>query len=116
MTSYSATEIFETFSYNIGSPSLTSDKYSFDEDKPCGYTETVTIEGLPAFMEHNAASSDFKIQLNTDLTLIGSYEVTVKSEIVIPSDPAPVILSDQFTFTVYMEPCLVSTYLPTAQV
>ena len=34
----------------------------------------------------------------------------------IPSDPAPVILSDQFTFTVYMEPCLVSTYQPTAQV
>ena len=53
VTSYSATEIFETFSYNIGSPSLTSERYSFDEDKPCGYTETVTIEGLPAFMEHN---------------------------------------------------------------
>ena len=64
-------------SYSIGSPSMTSSQYVFDEDKPCGYEETVTVTGMPNFMTHNEDTSDFTIASNPDLSLIGSYTVTV---------------------------------------
>ena len=49
-------------------------------------------------MQHNEATSDFKIARNSDLSLIGSYTVSVKSEIFIPADPSPVALFDEFMF------------------
>ena len=94
VTSYAASQVLTTFSYNIGAPGVTSDKYIFDEDQPCDYAETVTISNLPAFMEHNEATSDFSIAQNSDLSLIGSYTVTIKSQITIPNDPTPTILED----------------------
>ena len=116
MTTYQASQVLTSFTYHIGSADAISGQYSFDEDKPCGYEETVTIEGLPDFISHNAASSDFTIATNSDLGLIGSYTVTVKSQIVIPDGASPQILSDDFTFTVLVEPCLVETFTPINQI
>ena len=93
---------------------MTSEKYRFDEDKLCNYEETVTILGMPSFVVHNLASSDFTIAKNLDLSLIGSFSVTVKSSISIPGNPEAIILSDEFTFVILIEPCLVTSYLPTS--
>ena len=49
-------------------------------------------------MQHNEATSDFTIARNSDLSLIGSYTVSVRSEILIPDDPSPEALFDEFTF------------------
>ena len=56
-------------------------KYIFTEDPVCQYPETVTLTNLPSFVEHNESTSDFSIPHNADLSLIGSYVVTIKSEI-----------------------------------
>ena len=79
--SYTADKIIDTISYNIGAPDLTSESYSFIEDPECNYPETVTLINLPDFVIHNEATSDFTIPSNSDLSLIGSYTVTIRSEI-----------------------------------
>ena len=55
--------------------------YSFLEDPGCDYPETVTINGLPNFIEHNESTSDFTLPYNSDLDLIGEYTVSIRSEI-----------------------------------
>ena len=56
--------------------------YQFDQDPACGYSQTVTIDNLPAFVSHNAPiSSDFSIEQISDVSLVGSYPVTIRSEI-----------------------------------
>lgn len=110
MTALTASQTLTTFSYRIGAPSITSQQYAFEEDVPCNYAKTVTIENLPAFMVHNEATSDFTISANTDLNLIGSYEVIVKGEIEVLADPGTVVLSDSFTFAVLIEPCIVDSF------
>ena len=67
--------------YNIGEPSLTDGLYVFDEDPVCNYPETVTLTNLPIFVQHNEQSSDFTIEKNTDLGIIGGYTATIRSEI-----------------------------------
>ena len=81
MESYTADKIIDVISYNIGAQSLTSQKYSFVEEPSCNYPETVTFSNLPDFVTHNEDSSDLLIPQNLDLSLIGSYLVTIRSEI-----------------------------------
>ena len=81
MDTYTADQTIDVISYNIGAPTLTSQKYSFVEDPACHYPETVTLVGLPNFVTHNEGTSDFTIDQNTDLSLIGSYIVTIRSQI-----------------------------------
>ena len=106
--------------YNIGAAGLFNvGAYIFDEDPVCNYPETVTLTDLPAFMTHNEASSDFDLPLQTDLALIGSYLVTIRSEISVPDDFSAASFTTlfvEYTFTVFVEPCLVSTYLATLEV
>ena len=78
---YTADQVIDVISYNIGAPTLTSPQYSFVESPACNYPETVTLINLPAFVTHNEATSDFTIDQNSDLSLIGSYTVTIRSEI-----------------------------------
>ena len=74
-------------SYNVGASSLGNiGKYIFDEDPSCNYPETVTFSNLPAFVTHNEGTSDFTIPQNSDLSLIGSYTVRIRSEISVPTD------------------------------
>ena len=89
-------------------------KYSFDEGKVCNYAETVTLVGLPAFVTHNEASSDFSIPMVTDENLIGSYTITIRSEIQIPEDYTGTTfktMSDEYDFIIFVDPCRVTSYV-----
>ena len=112
---YSATIEAADISYNVGAPEiLNTSPYVFDEDPVCNYPETVTLTDLPVFVTHNApASDDFTVPLNSDLSIIGSYTVTIRSEIEVPDDYTKATYTTMFsehTFVVYIEPCLVGTY------
>ena len=79
---YTADKEVEDISYNIGADSLLNvGHYIFKEDPGCDYPNTITITGLPDFVIHNLATSDFNIPKNQDLDLIGEYIVTIRSEI-----------------------------------
>ena len=113
---YMADETIDVISYNIGAPTLTSPKYSFVEDPACSYPETVTFIDLPPFVTHNEGTSDFTIELNLDLSIIGSYKVTIRSEILIPDDFTQTSFTTMFVeyeFLILIEPCLVDTYAAT---
>lgn len=69
-------------SYNVGAPELANiGHYTFDENSNCNYPETVTLTNLPGFITHNEDTADFTIPSTSDLSLLGSYTVTIRSEI-----------------------------------
>jgi hypothetical protein len=106
--SYMANQILTVISYNVGAPSLTSPMYTFDESPPCFYAETVTFTNLPAFVTHNVGSSDLTIPQTFDLSLVGEYTVTIRSEIYIPDDSSMTtysILFAEYDFIIRIEPC-----------
>ena len=116
---YTADLVIDVISYNIGAPTLTSPKYTFEESPPCFYPETVTLTNLPPFVTHNEATSDFTIPQTSDLSLIGEYIVTLRSEISIPDDytmTTYTTLFVEYDFIIRMEPCLVTTYTDTTKV
>ena len=121
VNTYLATLEVADISYNIGASELANvSPYIFDEDPVCGYPETVTLTDLPVFVTHNGpASDDFTVPFNNDLALIGSYVVTIRSEISIPDDYTKTsftTINAEHKFTVFIEPCLVSKYEATKQV
>jgi hypothetical protein len=88
--------------------------YIFDESPACNYPETVTLTDLPTFVTHNAPTTeDFTVPVNSDLSLIGSYVVTIRSEISVPDDYTQSTFTLKFVeyeFLVLIEPCLVTSY------
>ena len=86
ISTYTDTTTISRIVYNIGSLTITDGLYVFDEDPVCNYPETVTLTNLPSFVTHNEASSDFTIPQTGDLSLLGEYTVTIKSEICVPDD------------------------------
>ena len=121
VNTYLATLEVADISYNIGANELANiSPYVFAKDPVCNYPETVTLTNLPVFVTHNAPTSDdFSVPQNNDLALIGSYVVTIRSEISIPDDHTKTTfttMSAQHDFTVFVEPCLVSTYEATKQI
>jgi hypothetical protein len=86
VTSYVNTLQVTEIIYVLGTPELTDGNYIFDELPFCGYLETVTLTNLPAFVTHNAGTSDFTVPLNGDLSLIGEYTVNIDSSICVPID------------------------------
>ena len=86
VTDYSLTSAIASIEYEVGSPGLTDGYYVFDESPACNYQETVTVTNLPDFMSHDEMNSEFTISQVNDLSKIGSYIITVKSEIQIPTD------------------------------
>ena len=120
VNTYTDTQRVGDITYNIGAPSLENvGKYTFDEDPVCNYPETVTLTNLPAFITHNEATSDFTLPQNSDLSLIGSYDVTIRSEISVPDDFQAgtfTVLFREYQFTIFVEPCIVNTYTATLEV
>ena len=98
INTYTATLEAADIIYNIGAPDLLNvSPYVFDEDPVCNYSETVTLTGLPAFVTHNAQTSDdFTLPQNDDLSLIGSYTVTIRSEIQVPTDHTQTVFDTLF--------------------
>jgi hypothetical protein len=85
---YTATlEVVDIY-YNIGNNALKNvGPYTFDENPVCNYPEKVTFLNLPTFVTHNApTTADFSVPKSSDLSLIGSYPVTIRSEINVPND------------------------------
>ena len=116
---YFADKKLTTISYNIGAPDLTSPMYSFIEEPACFYPELVFLTNLPDFVTHQEISSDFLIPQNSDLSLIGSYTVTLRSEIYIPTDYTQTSYTTMFVeydFEILIEPCIVNTYTATTVV
>lgn len=102
-----------TITYAISTPTVVSPSYVFDESPVCNYPETVTVTDLPAFMTHETGSATFTVPSTTDLSLVGTYTFTVRSEISVPVDytMAPeVILFEEEVVTVIIDPCFVATY------
>ena len=112
---YTATIEVADIYYNIGNTALKNvSPYTFDESPECNYPETVTLTNLPTFVTHNAPTmADFSVPYSSDLSLIGSYSVTIRSEIKVPNDYTETTFKSMFVeyeFIVFMQPCLVSSY------
>ena len=94
--------------------------YVFDENPVCNYPETVTFTDLPTFVTHNAPTSDdFTVPVNNDLSLLGSYTVTIRSEIEVPDDYTKTTFTkwfEEYDFIVYMQPCVVGKYEATQMI
>ena len=120
VNTYTDTQQVGDITYNIGAPGLFNvGAYIFDEDPVCNYPETVTITPDLPFLDHNLATSDFNLPQTADLSLIGSYPVQIRSEIQVPTDEFSTAFTTMFveyTFTVFIEPCLVTTYEATLEV
>jgi len=98
---------------------MNSGAYSFDEDTNCNYPETVTVTNLPAFATHNPATADFTIDYLEDLNLVGEYVVTIRSEICVPDDytgATCTLMAGEYQFSIFIEPCSVTTYIDTTTV
>ena len=96
VTDYTATTVVTRIEYVIGSSTLTDGFYEFMENPDCGYPETVTLTGLPTFVTHNENNSDFTIPQTSDLSLLGEYPVTIRSEICVPDDHTQSTCSTMF--------------------
>lgn len=81
INSYEVADTIPTLTYIIGDPDFISTSYSFDETPVCNYPEIVTVTDLPAFSQHVSTNANFKIPKIEDLSLDGSYTVTLRSEI-----------------------------------
>ena len=82
VNTYTATQKVGDLRYNVGAASLLNvGAYKFDESPVCNYPETVTLTSLPVFVTHKLPTSNFDIPKTIDLSLIGSYVVTIRSEI-----------------------------------
>ena len=77
ITDYADTVRVIELRYNIGHVDKTEGFYQFDETPFCGYPETVTLQNLPGFVNHNSGSSDFTIPQNSDLAIIGEYTANI---------------------------------------
>ena len=93
--------------YNLGESALLNvSPYAFEQVPAiCGYPETVTVTNLPAFATHNLAAKDFSLSQITDLSLIGEYTVTIRSEIEVPDDytlSSATTFFDEYQFKIYV--------------
>ena len=113
VSTYLATTQVIAIVYNVNQATLTDGFYVFDETPVCNYPETVTVTNLPVFANHNEPTSDFTIPQNNDLSLIGEYTVTLRSEIQVPNDHTQSTFTPMFVeydFVIQVEECLVDTY------
>ena len=89
---------------------MDSTPYSFLLDPDCAMTPTLSVTNLPAFATHDMTGQFFSVPYTADLGLIGSYTVTIKSEISFFNDyslTTQTTLTSQYTFTIFMEPCVI---------
>ena len=97
----------------MGAPAKTTGSYSFVQDPICDYPETVTISNLPTFLTNNEATADFTVSALSDLSLIGEYTITVRSEIMVPTDYTKSSFNTifvEYNFPFRVQPCVVSSY------
>ena len=111
--SFSSKVTVASIKYYINTATLTAGQYAFEQNPLCGYPETITVTGLPAFASHNAVPHDFTVPATSDLALIGVYPVTLRSEISVPNDYTKTSYTKhfvQYSFDLRMEPCQITSY------
>ena len=117
---YVASIFAADISYDLGATALINvSPYAFEQQPACGYAETVTLTNLPAFVTQNVAQADFTVPLNSDLSLIGQYPVTIRGEIQVPIDAkksAYDTLFVEYDFLVTIEPCRITDYVGSVRV
>ena len=113
INAYEVSQKMQTLTYIIGDPDFFSAPYSFDETPVCNYPEIVTVTNLPSFATHRESDSNFKIAKNENLALDGTYTVTLRSEIHVPTDYTKTVFTTwykEYTFDIVMiDPCKTST-------
>ena len=115
VTDYVASTQITQIVYNVNEPTKTGGLYVFDEIPGCGYAETVTLTNLPAFVTHIPANSNFEV-FTDQLSDIGSYTVTIRSEISVPTDYTMTsyqTLFVEYDFLILVDECLVTDYVST---
>jgi len=115
--SFEDTMTVATIMYALGTPTDANiSPYEFTQFPDCGYLETVTLTNLPPFVTHNGGSKDFTVPSNFDLSLIGQYIVTIKSEINVPQNAEQTQFQNmfvQYNFLVIVDPCSILDYVDT---
>ena len=99
--------------YNLGDPSVTQGTFSFVQNNACGYPETISMTGLPAWVTYDDANRDFTVPLSSDPARVGQYPVTITSELSVPTDytkTAFITISATNSFTIFVNPCIVTNY------
>lgn len=102
-----------TIEYSIGEPSKTEGFYAFKESPACNYPETVDVSNVPDFVTHNPETFDFTINRVNDVSLIGEYFVTIRSQIEMPKDHTRtemMTLFDEYDFSIKVQPCLIDEF------
>jgi len=72
--------------YAVGSASETSTTYLFKSSPDCLYAQQITVTGLPAFAADNRSTRNFSVPQTSNLSLVGSYSVTVQASVSYWSD------------------------------
>ena len=116
VTTYTRNQVAGPIYFGVGAPDRTDGAYSFGEDPICNYDETVTVSGLPSFVSHNSSNSDFTLTEISDLSLIGEYVITIKSQICVPDDytnTSCTVMADEYDFSIFVAGCIVNDYIAT---
>ena len=70
-------------SYSLATPATTGAQYTFLEDLACGYDQSITVTGLPAFASHDQTLRQFSVE-TSDPSDKQTYTVVVESIIDVP--------------------------------
>lgn len=95
--------------YHIGDAGQTSSSYEFAQLPLCGYTQEISVSGLPAFVEHDEQGRNFVVKETTDASaFVGVHQVTITCSVEVPVDytkQAFVTVTGSQTFKITVEPC-----------
>lgn len=80
---------FEDVIYQIGQADVYSSEYDFIEifdSAPvlCGYQQTVSVEGMPSFVELDAQARKLRIHQTFDISFVGVYNLNIVSSVDVP--------------------------------
>ena len=87
--------------YTIGATAETSETYSFTQTPACNYDVTYIVTDLPTFAEHQELTQNFMVAKTEDLSLHGTYDVTLRAEFEHPTDYTKSIMqpiSEEYMF------------------
>lgn len=105
--------------YVLGDPRLTTSSYEFEQVPDCQYIINYSESPGFAHVEYREPRRDFRVSKTIDLSLIGSYDITVNAEVTHFTDSSKsdtVTVLTPMTFTLFIEPCVVTDYVDTTTI
>lgn len=67
--------------YYLTSEATTSNPYTFLQSPDCGHEVTVTINGLPSFVDHRPETRDFLVNQLFDVSYLNFYRIDIFASI-----------------------------------